>query len=260
MRLDELSVAAASGTLRGKSVVDLGRRKAVYDANLQVKDVDANTLISALDPRAADTVFGRLDLSLNLRGEGTQARDLKQNLIGGGGFTILEGRLTGAGIMQELGDFLDLGDLRVFRFDRGEGTFNIRDGNVFLEASFAGSKARLLPDGRIGFDRSLDLSIKTYLSPENTKKLAGRGTLGEVIADEKGWGLVPLKVSGSLGDPAFAVDRQALTQQVKEGGKRKLKEKLREKVLEEVGEPAQEGEEDPAKKLLDDTLRGLFGN
>lgn len=260
LRLEDIGAVVASGILAGKANIDLGRKGLRYDADIQVKEVAANELVTALAPRAAETVFGELNLSSNLNGSGTQVSEIKRNLVGDGRFAILQGRLTGAGIMKGLSDFLDLKDLRVFRFDRGEGTFNIRDGDLFLDAEFDGSKARLQPNGRIGLDHSLDLSVKTFLSPQNTEKLAGRGTLGEVIADDQGWGLVPLKITGALTDPSVSLDRRALSEQVKKGAERKLREKVQEKIFDREGESGENGEEEPEKKLLEDTLRGIFGN
>ncbi|HKL48421.1 MAG TPA: AsmA family protein [Desulfuromonadales bacterium] len=260
VRFENIGAVVASGTLGGKASVDLGRKGLGYDADIQIKEVAADELVTAMVPRAAETVFGELDLSSNLTGSGTQASEIKRNLVGEGRFAIRQGRLTGAGLMKGLAEFLDLKDLRVFRFDRGEGTFNIHDGELFLDASFDGSKARLKPSGRIGLDQSVDMSVKTFLSPKNTQKLAGKGTLGEVIADDQGWGLVPLKITGKLADPSVSLDRKALSEQVKKGAERKLREKVQEKIFGENGESGENGDEEPARKILEDTLRGVFGN
>jgi AsmA protein len=261
LRITRMDGKVASGSIKSKASVDLKRKGLAYDADLQASQVEAAPLVVTFFPKASGAVAGNIDLTMSLSGAGVQPENIKQNLRGDGSFAIRNGQLTGDGLMQGLGTYLDLDDLRVFRFDLGKGTFNIRNGALHLDASFTGSKARLFPSGKADFGNSLDLRLKTYLSPENTRKLAGKGTFGELMADEQGWGLIPLMVTGTFSRPKIALDRAAMTEQVKKGTKRKLQDKLEKKILKKIAPSEGEGkEEEPAKKLLEDTLRGLFGD
>jgi AsmA protein len=78
------------------------------------------------------------------------------------------------------------------------------------------------------------------------------------LADKEGWSQVPLKVGGSLSKPRFELDARAATEQVGQ----QLQQKLEQKLLEKLAPTDQKGQDQPSpkKQLLEQTIKGLFGN
>jgi len=81
-------------------------------------------------------------------------------------------------------------------------------------------------------------------------KLGLNKVLKKTVADQDGWGTLPLLIRGTLDDPQVSYNSVALQDQVVEKASQKLLEKL---------VPEGDGNAEPIKKLLDNTLNKLFG-
>ncbi|BCA80036.1 AsmA family protein [Desulfuromonas sp. AOP6] len=259
--LETLTGSVAGGTFTEKAVVDLGKKGLVYDSTFSVQGAQMNPLISAFLPKSADTVQGGLDLHLILKGKGVSLADIRRNLSGSGDFLFKDGKLSGSALVKGLAEFLSLEELREINVRESAGSFAIEKGKVLIQSTFAGSNARFSPKGALGMDGSLDLSLDLRLSPELSRKLDNKGKVSQFLTDSDGWGLVPLRLAGTLDKPRFGLDTSAAKEQVKEKAAQELQRQL-EKKLFKGDEPAA-GESDPAKdagkKVLEDTIRGLFG-
>lgn len=253
LTVESLSGKVAGGTFSNSARVDLGQKGFAYGAKLKVTGVQAEPVVAAFAPKAAGTVFGALSLNADLNGRGTIPEALKKNLSGQGDFAINDGRLTGAGLIEGLARYLKSEQLRVLRFSKFAGTFRVQNGNILLDSDIAGKDVRVKPKGTVGLDQLLDLSIETRLSPELTQKVAG-GEIGRYMSDDQGWGLVPLKVTGSASSPKFALNTALLKEQAKAKAKEKLQQKLGEKLFKK-----KDGEQRPEQQLLEKGLKGLFG-
>lgn len=252
--VDQLSGNVAGGSFSGTALIDLGQKGFVYSTRLKVQGVQADTLVSAFSPRATEKVFGTLTLNAELSGKGTQSDTIKRNLDGSGDFNLSNGRLTGSGLVLKLAQFLNLEQLRTIHFNSFAGKFRVEKGRVSLDSGISGGDVQITPKGSAGFDKTLDLSLTTRLSPQ----LAGRVTRGEAgkfLTDDKGWGIVPLKVGGTFSSPKFSLDPTAVTQQVKTRAREKLQQTIEEKFLKrKEGEPKR-----PEQDLLEKGLKGIFG-
>lgn len=260
LTVDRLTGKAAGGSFNQTARVDLAQRGLAYATRLAVKGVQADSLVAAFAPKAAGTVFGSLDFDGDFRGAGTVPETLKQNLSGKGAFSIADGRLTGPGFMQGLADFLSLPALREMRFRQAKGSFTVDRGKVLLNSDFSGSDARLAPTGTVGLDGALDVGLDLRLSPELTGRLDRGGKVAQFFTDAQGWGQVPLKVTGTIGKPRFAFDSSAVREKAKEKVREEIQKQLQKKVLDKLAprEGEKEGQE-PSRKMLDDTLKELFG-
>jgi len=251
--LKKLNANLAGGSLSGEAHVDLGRKGLDYRTALELKQIQADPLVSAFYPEYRGVVQGGLDLSLKASGRGTQSEALKRNLSGDGVLTILEGKVVGAPLVEGLSAFLGTDELKVLSFRETRGTFRIQEGKILFDSSVDGSQARMHPNGEVGLDGSLDVRLETRLNPELTRKVAGKGELAGALKDEEGWGLFPLRVKGSVNRPSFTLDSKAVRKQAEQ--------KVKEKAIDELSRKLFKGDqEDSGKQLLQDSLKGLFGN
>ena len=254
LSIDQLSGKVSGGTFSDTSRIDLTQKGYVYSTRLTVQGVQADPVVTAFSPKAAGTVFGTMALNAQLNGRGIRDASLKKNLGGQGDFAITDGRLTGSGLVQKLALFLNLEQLRVVRFNKFAGTFRVSNGKIVLDSDVSGSDVQLTPTGTVGLDKSLDMSLVTRISPELTGKVA-RGTVGQFLTDEKGWGVLPVKVVGTTSAPKFRLDASMVGGQLKTKAREKLQQTIEQKLMKrKEGEPKA-----PEQDLMERGLKGIFG-
>jgi len=259
LTVDKLTGKVAEGSFSETARVNLAVKGLDYSTDLKLEGIHADPFISAFLPKASGTVFGALDLDGKFSGRGTLTETIKRNLSGQGKFLLADGKITGAGLVQGLAGYLDMEELRVLRFSKAAGNFSVDRGKVKIDGDFAGSDVRMAPRGTVGLDGSVDLALNAKLSPDLTSRLGSGGKVTSFLTDKEGWGQLPLKVAGTWNAPRFTLDTAAVREKAKEEIKKKIQEKVLEKLAPKEGKKEGE-EEEPAKKLLDETIRGLFGN
>lgn len=264
LHLDEISGQMAGGSFKKTGTVNLAQKGLGYDTRIVLDGIQANPFVQAFLPKFAGVITGALDLTLTARGSGISAEALKRNLSADGDLLLSQGQLGGAGLVAGFADFLKLPELRQINFNDGRGAIHVKDGKVALTSSFEGKDVRLAPKGTIGLDGSLDLSLDARLAPALAQKLDRKGSISRYLSDVEGWSAIPLKVGGSVLAPRFVFDTAAVTGQVKDKARKELEKKLQEKVFDRLLPKGGEGEgeeaKEPAKKLIEETFRGLFGN
>jgi AsmA protein len=264
-QLEGLTGQVAGGSFKKTASIDLGRPGFAYRVQLNTRGIQADPLLTAFAPKAAGTVFGLLNLDLDLAGQGTELKVLRKQLSGQGELLLQEGRLTGSNLVKGLSDFLGLPELSVMGFDQANGSFAINQGRVDLTSTVVSQDLRLAPRGDVGLDGTLNLALDLRLSPDLTAKLDGSGRFTQLLVDADGWGQVPLKIKGSLTRPSFALDSSVIKGALKKKAEQKLQETLQKKLFGKEG-PVEEGdpqekekEKENEKKLLEGVIKGLFG-
>ncbi|MDO3376566.1 AsmA family protein [Geoalkalibacter halelectricus] len=259
LTLEKMTGRVVGGTFNQTARVDLGREGLAYQGKVNLQSLQADPFVSAFFPQAAGSFFGNLNLDLDLNGRGTLPETLKQNLSGKGRINLLEGRITGAGLAEGLANFLNLEDLRVLRFSKFGGSFTIEQGRVRLNTDLEGSEVRMKPQGSVGLDGSLDLNLNASLAPNLMQRLDQRGQVTRFLTDQQGWGQLPLRVAGNYDQPRFALDTTGVREQVEERAREELQRRVIDRVLPPKPEEGEEKPQDPARRLLDDAVRGIFG-
>lgn len=252
--VEQLSGEVAGGKFSDTARIDLSKKGYSYSTRLTVSGVQADPLVAALAPKATGTLFGTLALNAELSGAGVRSAALQSSLKGTGDFTVANGRLTGAGLVQELARFVNLEQLRVLRFSTFAGTFRIANGRVLLDSSASGSDAKLAPRGTIGLDKSLDLALGLRVSPALTSRMA-RGDLGRFLSDDQGWGMLPVRVGGTTSSPSFRMDTAEAGGQLRKRAREELQQTIERKLLKKKEGEAKRPEQD----LIERGLKGIFG-
>lgn len=254
LTVEDLRGNVAGGSFAGNARVDLNKQGFAYSSQVKVQGVQADPVVSAFAPKAAGTVFGTLSLNAGVNGAGTKPATMNKNLSGKGDFTITDGKLTGAGLMEGLSNFINLEQLRVLQFSRFAGNYRIENGKAIIDTAVSGKDAQLTPSGTVGLDKSLDLSLTTRLSPALTAKIPG-GDVRRFVTDDQGWGVLPLKVTGTFSSPKFRMDSAAVGRQLKSKAREKLQQTIDEKLFKQ-----KEGEQPrPEQELLQKGLKGILG-
>lgn len=259
LQIEDFVGQVAGGSFKNKSVIDLGRPGFAYRTQLATLGVQADPLLKVFSPKAAGSVFGLLNLDIDLAGQGTDLEVVRKQLSGQGSLMLREGRVTGLTLVKELSNFLGLPELSVMGFDQADGRFAINKGRFDLTSTLVSQDLRLAPRGDVGLDGTLNLALDLRLSPELTEKLDGSGRFAQLLIDTEGWGQVPLKVKGSVTRPSFALDTAFIKSALKGKAEKKLQEALEEKLFGEEVPTEQKDSQDTEKKLLEGVIKGLFG-
>lgn len=248
----------AEGSFHNKARLDLGKKGLAYNADLDLKAIQANPLLSAFAPAAAGTLFGQLDMALAIEGTGTEWQVVSKKLTGNGDMAVSNGRLVSPGLVGGLARTLNLSELQNLVFDTFNGNLRIKNGRVQFDGKLNSAQLKLTPQGSIGLDGSLDLGLDTRLSPELAARLDKGGGVIRYLKDDQGWTRVPLKLGGSFSKPSFGLDAKGVQQEAVKSLQQEIGKKLGEKLLGTPKSDQKDGtqqQEDPASKLL----KGLFG-
>ena len=259
LQLQEVTGKVAGGSFTTNASIDLGKPGYVYRGQLTTRGVQADPLVSAFAPKARGTVFGILNLDLDLAGQGTDIAVIRDHLTGKGEALLQEGRLAQNDLVRGLASYLGLPELSVMGFDRALGRFAVDQGRVDLTSTFVSQDLRMAPQGDIGLDGSLNLNLDLRLSPELTQKLDRSGRFAQLFVDSEGWGQVPLKIKGTMIRPNYALDSAAVVEALRQRASQTLQQTLEKEFLKRDPAAEEEDKERKEKRLLDGVIRGLFG-
>lgn len=264
--LSRMDGMVAGGTFSNSARVDLGKKGLAYTASAGFNNVQADPLLTAFLPKAAGSLLGAMDLSLDLAGRGTQWQSISRNLSGSGNMLVADGRLASPGLVNGFTSFLQISGLKDLQFDNFKAQFKVVDGKVQLDSQMLSEKLKLFPKGSIGLDGSLDMKLDTRLSPELSAKLDKKGGVTRYMADQDGWTQMPLLVAGDFSAPRFGLDPKGISSQASKAigvelG-RQLDKLFKPKDSKDApGDQTDGGDaEDSNSKLLQDSLQKLFGN
>lgn len=259
LTINRMDGQVAQGGFQNTAKVDLGKKGLVYSADIDLKAIQADPLVTAFAPKAAGTLFGQLDMALAIQGRGTEWQIVSKQLNGDGDLSISNGKLVSPGLVKGLAGVLNLADLEELIFDVFNGNLRIKNGRVQLNGSINSTQLKLYPKGSIGLDGSLDLGLDTRLSPELAAQLDSSSKVTQYLRDDQGWTRMPLKLGGSVTTPRFGLDpkgvKESATKALQQELGKQLGEKLFGKPKSDDADAAQEQHEDPATQLL----KGLFG-
>jgi AsmA protein len=255
--ITKLTARTAQGSLNFTGLVDLTKPGYSYNLAGGLDSMHAQELVNSFFPKAKDTVFGILSLNLSLSGAGTKPESIRNNLAGNGDFVITEGKITNSKIPENLALYLGIEELRTINFNEANGTITIRNNKAKLDSIFSSDDISMNPSGRIGLDETIDLEFDLKLSPRLTDKAMLKSNISSYIKDEKGWGSIPLKVSGTFAKPSYGID-------IEKAGRRVIKKKAKELIDDlldkdkETGEQPGESDKPDIQKPLQDLLKGVL--
>ena len=270
LTISQMDGNLAGGSFSNTAQVNLGTKGLTYNADLAIKTIQADPLLTAFIPKAAGALLGAMDLNFSVKGRGTRWQTMSKQLNGQGDLLLADGRVVSPGLVKGFASFLQLANKDEIRFNNFQGDIKIIDGKLHIDSSLLSDELKLFPKGSIGLDGTMNLSMDTRLSPQLAARLDSGGKLTRYLTDKDGWSQVPLLVSGSYTSPKFGLDPKGLQRQASEVLGKELGRHL-DKLF-KTSEPAapnetqeQTGKQDapvdnPTNKLLRDSLKNLFGN
>lgn len=249
LQIARLEGRLAGGVLRGQGRVRLDQPGLAYQGEFSLSEAQLSGLVGGPAPQLANTLSGGLDWQSRVSGRGTRLADLQRHLAMEGDFTLREGRLQEFRLLDGLAGFLGSDALRTLNFDDVHGNYRLADGQVQVNTALKGPQIELDPHGLIGLDGRLELRATARLAPELMDKLVASSDFRNLFADDRGWGEIPLQVTGRLQKPRFGFDQEAL----KARARNQVKKQIRQQLV-----PPDAPQAPPLRQMLDDTLNRLF--
>lgn len=246
LEIPKLTANAGKGKFDLKSVIDLSKPGYMYDLSSNLDSLHAEEVVNAFFPKAKDTIFGVLSFDLKLKGAGTLPGSIKKNLVASGNFNIRDGKITDTELTKKFSGFLNISELETINLRKASGKVDIKNRVAILDSVFISDDIAMDPKGRIGLDETLDLAFDLKLSSRLTDKAMMNSSIAKFMKNEQGWGVIPLKISGTFSEPSYAVDMEKV-------GKRVIRKEA-DKFLDKIFDKNGIQELEPVKDLL----KGLF--
>jgi AsmA protein len=256
LQITRAGCGLAGGKLNASTDTDLGVKGLAYQGKLDLSKIQLAVLDSGLFPDTGQSVTGVMDSTNTLTGHGTQSPALLKAMQVNGQLMIKDGQISGSPMLIALANFLGNIDLEKLSFTSLQSQYVMRNGVVSLRGALDSSQLKLKPDGTAAIDGPLDLSLNARLSPDAMSRMGSDNNLKQVMTDENGWGLLPLKLEGTLTGPRIALDSKALQKQAVG----KAKQELQKQLLKKLSTDKKDQKSNQNKDLLDSTLKRLFGN
>jgi AsmA protein len=253
LQITRFNSGIAGGKLSAAADLNLGVKGLSYQGQVNLSQSQLATLIAGLYPTAGKSLSGLLQSQNNFSGRGTIPDKLLKTLQVKGQLLLQQGQVTGFPLLEQFAGFLGNPELKEPSFDTLQSQYELRDGTTKLSGNLSSSTIRLIPVGTVGLDGQLNLKLGVHLAPEVASKLKIKGISELMVSDENGWGVLPLKIKGSLADPRFDYDAELLQKQAVDKVEKRLEKQLLKKIAPKGKDEA------PAKQMLDGTLKKLFG-
>lgn len=233
IRLEPLSARLYGGSYQGKVGLDTRRQPPRLSLDEALQGAELAPLLQDLTGAAA-RVTGRADVRARLQADAGEADVLKRSLAGRIELRVRDGAIKGVNIAQMMreasarlrGETAPPGGANQTDFTELSATIDAARG--VLRNDDLAMSSPLLRIGGTGSANLLSETIDYRLRTSVVATLAGQG--GEGLDNLRGV-TVPIRITGSFAQPAFALDLDALiADSVRDKAREKLEEKLRDKL------------------------------
>ncbi|MFQ6372415.1 AsmA family protein [Shewanella sp. YIC-542] len=237
LELQQMTADLYQGKLSAMAKLDGRNKIASYQFDGALQQINLRPLLS--DMAQVDMLAGSAKINVKGAGRSLLPANIKRNLNANGSFDIADGALYGINIPLMIRNAQDKlkGDLSATNneeqktdFTSLTGSFSVKDGvahnpdlqmsSPLIRLSGAGG-ANLLQE-------TLDYQLKTAL----VDSLKGQGGKS---SDNLAGIEIPLRISGTFGEPKFSLDTEALFKSQLKGEAEKAKEKLTDSLFKKLG-------------------------
>jgi AsmA protein len=214
-------VKIGNGKFKGYLLKNFAAHYQYSDGNVTIRPVSTG-LSGGTGAIIQGTAKG--DLKFSVSGENA-ADSIKKTL--GGKFTadlsrceVKETRMSNA-----MAAFTGMRELASPKFDAVHFLLTLGNQKIALQGTMASSSINLTPSGTVGFDKRIDIVTDVKVSPN----VAGRADSDKVtryLKDERGWTVIPLRITGTADSPSVGLNQAGVGRQVEKGVKQEIEKRL----------------------------------
>jgi hypothetical protein len=208
--VEPLTFRAYGGTERGTLRVRHDQTPVAWSLDTRADGLDINAFLSA-NTTAADRLLGTGQIIARLRG--TTEAPLERHMSGTMSMALSNGVIRNFPLLATLNRALHVtgGDGTDTRFERLSATLDVSDGVMRTrDASLRAGELTALAAGALGFDRTIDMTGTAAFSRQASARLIASVREISAARNEQGEVEVPFRITGSMDNPAFAINTEAL--------------------------------------------------
>jgi uncharacterized protein involved in outer membrane biogenesis len=223
--LDDLELKMNHGIHTGRASLDFSGAQPRYTLNSKLKNVDSNEFLSQ-NTSLKNLLYGPLSLDLDVSTSGSEFNEFLKQMKGKGNLSLVNGKITSFDLMEKIAMFGKLAGVNV---EQGGTTitsltapFQIGGGLVSTDnLQMRTPSATVRAAGSFALDsKNVDYRILAELPYQASK---GNDLASQLMnlssatffKTEKGNIGVPLRMTGNISKPAFALDAQVVQQNLK---------------------------------------------
>jgi hypothetical protein len=215
----EVKVGAAKHS--GYVLKDLSARYSYSDGTLAITPI-STSLSGGKETVVQGTAKGELRFSL--AGE-SAAESIEKTLAGKLTADLSKCEVIDTKISNAIALFTGIEEFSSPKFEAVHFLLTIGSGKISLDGTMTSSLVNLNPSGTVMFDKKIDVIADLKVAPS----LGGRIVSSQVapyIKDEKGWTIIPLRITGTTEKPAVGLNAAGVGKQVEEGVKQEMEKQL----------------------------------
>ncbi len=204
--LTDALVKVAQGMVKKNIQVNLNDPLMAYKGDVKIQGIEMGDLTAALMAKGKGMVTGKFNSDVIFSGKGTQWKVAKRYLTARGTFSLKDGQFLDFPAINKVAGLLNLEELKNLAFKEIDGNFKVEEGKVLLKSALNSQDVKMKTQGTVGPDGSLNLPLVFKLSPKLGDKLKQKVSFARYLAQEEGWTVVPIRLTGSLSSPIPAPD------------------------------------------------------
>jgi len=164
---------------------------------------------------------------------------------------LSKGQIKKSKIGDAIAAFTGLKDLRRLTFRDALFKFDIANQKIGITGNVNSDYIEIVPKGVVDFSRNADLKADTKVAPSLTHSLSGKVRIPELFTDNRGWTVIPLKITGKVDDPLVSLDTSGIKKEIK----KKIRQEIKKELMKRLS-PSRDGQKSHPEQ---DILKGIFG-
>jgi AsmA protein len=221
IKLDPVNTTLYGGSATGSITVDTRGQTTLYNVALKTQKVDSNQLLSSVSS-AKNVLYGLLASNIQSSFASAENANIARSLNGHVALNVSNGKLANVDILKELsavGKFSSLNRTaqNFTTLQQLGGDFDVRNGVATtnnLKALIEGGT--LAASGAVNLvDQTVNMHMTAVLSKSYSQQVGGNqigGYMNTALANNNGELVLPVLVTGTLGNVHFAPDVEAIAQ------------------------------------------------
>ena len=208
LRVGPLSAGFYEGTVEADVSVRPGEPGPPFGGLVSLSDVRAEQVMAALAGSSAGILSGRLELEAAVSGQGPDLQTLETDVS----LQVQDGRLVNHPLVVRFARLFRVDELETLNFYSLELDAGTRQGQARVRTfALAGPEIQVTGTGSVGLDgRTLDARLAVAVPRRLASRLVRNARILDAVTDAQGWVKLPLRLRGSVKDPRYALDSEAL--------------------------------------------------
>jgi hypothetical protein len=199
------------GRFSAEMTLDFNPTPFTYTLNAQGDPLNFNAMVGA------QVGFGPGNLRIDAEGVGSDSKEVKAT----GSLALAEGEFPAISALSQVDEKLGKKVLVGSTYKQTELRFRLANNRVTIEPfPFETERAKLELDGTLNLEGPLGLNLAVGTLRDGISVEGVGETVLDVLADDKGWVMIPMTIKGTKDDPKVRPDSKALLAQAGEGTKR----------------------------------------